>query len=92
MTDGRMNRATMLAIGSVVVAMSSGAALRGSPLSGGWAGAKAMVTTEKDLVKLAVFREELALQCFGLRMRVAADTGFDDSILTALRTWQPAAK
>ena len=32
-----------LAPGSTVIAMSSGAALRGSPLSGGWAGAKAMV-------------------------------------------------
>lgn len=29
--------------GSTVMAMSSGAALHGSPLSGGWAGAKAMV-------------------------------------------------
>jgi NAD(P)-dependent dehydrogenase (short-subunit alcohol dehydrogenase family) len=32
-----------LAPGSLVVAMSSGAALRGSPLSGGYAGAKAMI-------------------------------------------------
>jgi NAD(P)-dependent dehydrogenase (short-subunit alcohol dehydrogenase family) len=32
-----------LAPGSTVIAMSSGAALRGSPLSGGYAGAKAMV-------------------------------------------------
>jgi NAD(P)-dependent dehydrogenase (short-subunit alcohol dehydrogenase family) len=32
-----------LAVGSVVVAVSSGAALRGSPLSGGYAGAKATI-------------------------------------------------
>lgn len=56
------------------------------------AGAQALVTTEKDLVKLAVFQEELALPCFGLRMRVAADTEFEDSIVTALRAWRPAIK
>lgn len=53
-------------------------------------GAQALVTTEKDLVKLAVFREQLTLPCHGLRMRVAADSGLDDSILAALRAWQPA--
>lgn len=31
--------------GSVVISLSSGAALRGSPLSGGYAGAKATITT-----------------------------------------------
>lgn len=52
------------------------------------AGAQALVTTEKDLVKLAALREELTLPCFGLRMRVAADAEFDDHLLTALRAWQ----
>ena len=33
---------------SVVITMSSGAALRGSPLSGGYAGAKATVRFEAD--------------------------------------------
>ena len=59
--------------GSTVIAMSSGAAVRGSPLSGGYAGAKATIRFIADYAAAESQRENL-----GIRLHVgaaAADPG-----------------
>ncbi len=48
------------------------------------AGALGMVTTEKDLVKLAPVGDELSLPLYGLRMEVKADHSFVESIIASL--------
>ena len=52
------------------------------------AGADFLVTTEKDLVKLAGFAAQLPLPLFGLRMQMSADPHFAESILTAIQSWK----
>lgn len=53
------------------------------------AGAEFLVTTEKDLVKLARYANALPLPLFGLRMQVAADEHFAGRILSDVRSWEP---
>ncbi|HSR97915.1 MAG TPA: hypothetical protein VLM79_12735, partial [Kofleriaceae bacterium] len=55
-----------LARGSTVIAMSSGAALRGSPLSGGYAGAKAMIRFLVDYANGDAARAELGIRFVAL--------------------------
>ncbi len=52
------------------------------------AGAEFLVTTEKDLVKLAGFAVDLPLPLFGLRMQVTADEHFTARILHDVRSWE----
>ncbi len=52
------------------------------------AGAEFLITTEKDLVKLAGFATDFSLPLFGLRMQVRADEEFNQSILSDLQLWQ----
>lgn len=50
-------------------------------------GAQNLITTEKDLVKLAPHVEALSLPVFGLRMRVEAEEPLARNILSAVRSW-----
>lgn len=50
------------------------------------AGADFLLTTEKDLVKLAHLAEYLPLPLYGLRMQVEADTRFAENILQVIRS------
>ncbi len=52
------------------------------------AGAEYLITTEKDLVKLAGYAADIPMPLFGLRMEVVADEHFAQDILTDLRTWR----
>lgn len=49
------------------------------------AGAEALVTTEKDLVKLAGCAADLALPVYALRRRVVLDPAFANSLLASVR-------
>ena len=49
------------------------------------AGAEALVTTEKDLVKLAGCAADLGLPLYALRRRVVLDPAFADDLLAAVR-------
>jgi NAD(P)-dependent dehydrogenase (short-subunit alcohol dehydrogenase family) len=68
---------TPLAPGSSVVAMSSGAALAGSPLSGGYAGAKAAVKFITDYAALEAQRGGLGIRFVSIlpRLTPATDLG-----------------
>lgn len=55
------------------------------------AGATMLVTTEKDLVKLGPHQALLTMPVIGLRMRVAAEATFDNSVVAAVRAWQAPA-
>ena len=50
-------------------------------------GADFLVTTEKDLVKLARYAADLPLPLFGLRMQVTTDVHFVERILHDVRSW-----
>jgi tetraacyldisaccharide 4'-kinase len=50
-------------------------------------GADCLLTTEKDLVKLAGRASDLPLPLYGLRMQVEADAVFPQTILQAVRSW-----
>jgi NAD(P)-dependent dehydrogenase (short-subunit alcohol dehydrogenase family) len=65
--------------GSVVIAMSSGAALRGSPLSGGYAGAKAMVRFIASYAAEEAARDGLDIRFIALlpQLTAATDLGRD---------------
>lgn len=47
-------------------------------------GAVFLVTTEKDLVKLAGFTQSLAVPVYGLRMRVQLGSDFEDGLLQSI--------
>jgi len=66
-----------LEAGSTIVAMSSGAALRGSPLSGGYAGAKATIRFITDYAALEAQRAGLDLRFVSLlpQLTPATDLG-----------------
>ncbi|MFI6604677.1 SDR family oxidoreductase [Nonomuraea sp. NPDC050536] len=64
-----------LAQGSVVVAMSSGAALRGSPLSGGYAGAKAAIRNISAYAAEESERAGLGIRFVTLLPRLTPATG-----------------
>ena len=51
----------------------------------GKAGAEALVTTEKDLVKLAGCAADLAMPLFALRRRVIIDPAFASGLLATAR-------
>lgn len=48
-------------------------------------GAEALITTEKDLVKISPFAARLPLPVYALRMRVEMDAPFDTALLQAIR-------
>jgi tetraacyldisaccharide 4'-kinase len=52
------------------------------------AGAEFLLTTEKDLVKLAGYAVDLPLPLFALRMEVVADDHFNRNILADLHAWK----
>jgi tetraacyldisaccharide 4'-kinase len=52
------------------------------------AGADFLVTTEKDLVKLARYAADLPLPLFGLRMQMTTDEHFSERILHEVRSWK----
>jgi len=54
-------------------------------------GADGLLTTEKDLVKLAALTDGLPLPLHGVRMEVATETPFFEDILQAVRTWRKPA-
>jgi NAD(P)-dependent dehydrogenase (short-subunit alcohol dehydrogenase family) len=64
-----------LAPGSVVVVMSSGAALAGSPLSGGYAGAKAAIRYIRDYAAEESTRAGLGLRFVALLPKLTPATG-----------------
>jgi len=51
-------------------------------------GAGCLLTTEKDLVKLATLTAGLPLPLHGVRMQVEADPHFSRTILDAVRSWR----
>lgn len=50
--------------------------------------ADVLVTTEKDLVKLAAWTVEVSMPLFALRMQVEAEKHFDRGILAAVEAWR----
>jgi NAD(P)-dependent dehydrogenase (short-subunit alcohol dehydrogenase family) len=64
-----------LAPGSVVIAMSSGAALRGSPLSGGYAGAKAAIRFLTAYAADESERERLGIKFISVLPQLTPATG-----------------
>jgi RNA polymerase sigma-70 factor (ECF subfamily) len=63
-----------LAPGSTVIALSSGAALRGSPLSGGYAGAKAAVRWLTSYAAEESAREALGIRFLSLLPQITPET------------------
>ncbi len=51
-------------------------------------GAGYLVTTEKDLVKLAALASSIPMPLYGLRMQVEADDHFVQNILRGIRSWR----
>ncbi len=54
-------------------------------------GAGYLVTTEKDLVKLATLASGITMPLYGLRMQVEADGHFVQAILGRIRSWHKQA-
>jgi NAD(P)-dependent dehydrogenase (short-subunit alcohol dehydrogenase family) len=63
-----------LPTGAVVVSMSSGAALRGSPLSGGYAGAKATIRFISEYAASEALRNALDVRFVAVLPQITADT------------------
>jgi NAD(P)-dependent dehydrogenase (short-subunit alcohol dehydrogenase family) len=61
--------------GSTVIALSSGAALKGSPLSGGYAGAKAAVRFMTDYAATESARAELGIRFASLLPQISTEGG-----------------
>jgi NAD(P)-dependent dehydrogenase (short-subunit alcohol dehydrogenase family) len=72
-----------LAPGSVVIAMSSGAALRGSPLSGGYAGAKAAIRFLTAYAAEESEREGLGIRFVSVLPQLTPATGMGASAVAA---------
>jgi NAD(P)-dependent dehydrogenase (short-subunit alcohol dehydrogenase family) len=72
-----------LAPGSSVIAMSSGAALAGSPLSGGYAGAKAAVRFITDYAALESQRGALGIRFVSVLPRLTPDTDLGAAAVAA---------
>jgi NAD(P)-dependent dehydrogenase (short-subunit alcohol dehydrogenase family) len=68
---------------STVIAVSSGAALRGSPLSGGYAGAKATVRFIASYAAEEAVREGLGIRFIALLPQLTATTGLGRDGVTA---------
>src|SRR5580692_6740650 len=69
--------------GSVVVAMSSGAALFGSPLSGGYAGAKATIRFIASYAAAEAEREKLGIRFVSILPQLTPATGLGAAAVTA---------
>jgi NAD(P)-dependent dehydrogenase (short-subunit alcohol dehydrogenase family) len=72
-----------LAAGSVVVAFSSGAALAGSPLSGGYAGAKATIRFLTAYAAAESGRESLGIRFVSVLPQLTAATGLGSAAVAA---------
>jgi NAD(P)-dependent dehydrogenase (short-subunit alcohol dehydrogenase family) len=72
-----------LAEGSVVVAFSSGAALGGSPLSGGYAGAKATIRFLTAYAAAESGRESLGIRFVSVLPQLTAATGLGSAAVAA---------
>jgi NAD(P)-dependent dehydrogenase (short-subunit alcohol dehydrogenase family) len=72
-----------LAEGSVVVAFSSGAALGGSPLSGGYAGAKATIRFLTAYAAAESGRESLGIRFVSVLPQLTATTGLGSAAVAA---------
>ncbi len=72
-----------LAPGSTVIAMSSGAALQGSPLSGGYAGAKATVRFIASYAALESERERLGIRFLSVLPKLTPATRTGEAGLAA---------
>ncbi|MCU1430292.1 MAG: NAD(P)-dependent oxidoreductase [Actinomycetia bacterium] len=72
-----------LAPGSVVIALSSGAALRGSPLSGGYAGAKAAVRFISAYAAEESRRDNLGIRFVALLPQLTPVTDLGDGAVAA---------
>jgi RNA polymerase sigma-70 factor (ECF subfamily) len=72
-----------LAPGSTVIALSSGAALRGSPLSGGYAGAKATIRWLTAYAAEESAREELGIRFVSLLPKLTPETGLGAEAVAA---------
>jgi NAD(P)-dependent dehydrogenase (short-subunit alcohol dehydrogenase family) len=69
--------------GSTVIAMSSGAALKGSPLSGGYAGAKATVRTIASYAGIESERAGLGIRFVSVLPQLTPDTDLGAAAVTA---------
>jgi NAD(P)-dependent dehydrogenase (short-subunit alcohol dehydrogenase family) len=69
--------------GSAVVLVSSGAALTGASLSGGYAGAKAMIRFMAQYAAEEARREDLGIQVTALLPRLSPDTGVGGPAIAA---------
>jgi NAD(P)-dependent dehydrogenase (short-subunit alcohol dehydrogenase family) len=72
-----------LAPGSTVIALSSGAALRGSPLSGGYAGAKAAIKLLTSYAAEESAREKLGIRFVSLLPQLTPETDLGAAAVTA---------
>lgn len=72
-----------LAPGSVVITLSSGAALRGSALSGGYAGAKAAIRFLTSYAAAESAREELGIRFVSLLPQLTPETALGARYVTA---------
>jgi NAD(P)-dependent dehydrogenase (short-subunit alcohol dehydrogenase family) len=79
-----------LAPGSVVIAMSSGAALRGSPLSGGYAGAKAAIRFLTAYAADESERERLGIKFISVLPQLTPATGMGAPAVAAYAARQGA--
>lgn len=75
-----------LAPGSMVIALSSGAALRGSPLSGGYAGAKAAIKWLTSYAAEESAREALGIRFVSLLPQLTSETELGTAAVTAYAT------
>jgi NAD(P)-dependent dehydrogenase (short-subunit alcohol dehydrogenase family) len=80
-----------LAPGSVVVAMSSGAALAGSPLSGGYAGAKAAIRYIRNYAAAESERAGLGLRFVTLLPKLTPATGLGSAAVAGYAARQGVA-
>lgn len=80
-----------LAPGSTVVSMSSGAALAGSPLSGGYAGAKATVRFVSQYAAEESARRGLGIRFVAVLPRLTPATGLGDAAVRAYAARQGVA-
>lgn len=69
--------------GSSVISVSSGAAKQGSPLSGGYAGAKAMVAFISDYARAESERRSLGIRFVSILPKLTPATGFGSTFVDA---------
>jgi NAD(P)-dependent dehydrogenase (short-subunit alcohol dehydrogenase family) len=69
--------------GSIVISLSSGAAVRGSPLSGGYAGAKATVKFVSSYAGMEAQRKSLGIRFVSLLPQITPGTGLGSPFVAA---------